>query len=426
MNKKRVVITGMGVMAPNGTGVDEFYQSLLEGKSGISFQEDSAELGYRCQIGGVPKYNEEYLRKYFPKIYVEVLKNQGIIYGCLAGLEAWEMAGLPKNETREPRMGLVFGSGATGMDILSKDTFHAINNKRHRVLGTTTIPQSMNSGAAAYLNQILGLGGPNISNSSACTTGSESILIGYEQIQMGKAEVMICGSSEGIGRYIWGAFDAMRILCPNANETPETGSRPMSNRSSGFVPSGGSGSVVLETLESAQNRGATIYAELIGAYQNCGGMRDGGSMTAPNPSAAAECIRGAIDHAGIAAEEIDLISGHLTSTMADPLEIKVWKDALDLPEEKFPLINTPKSMIGHCIAGAGSVESVASILQIHRSFVHKNLNLTEDTIHPEIAKAIPADKIVLDTKKQEINTVIKSNFGFGDVNCCLIFRHFDK
>ncbi len=424
MSRKRVVITGMGVVAPNALGVDAFAEALFEGKSGITFQEESKKLNFRCQIGGSPKITSEYLEKYLPKIHREVLKNNGIIYGCLAGLEAFKMSGVIHGVERNSRMGMVFGSGATGMDAFSESTFHTINAGKNRLLGTTIIPQSMNSGAAAYLNQILGLGGPVISNSSACTTGTESILMGYEQIQLGKAEMMLCGSSEGIGRYIWGAFDSMRILCSNTNEQPEYGSRPMSSSSSGFVPAGGAGAVVLETLESAQLRGANIYAELLSGFQNCGGMRDGGSMTAPNPTAASECIRGAIKMANIESREIDLISGHLTSTKADPLEIKIWSEGLEQFGEDFPFINTTKSMIGHCIAGAGSIESVASIIQMNSSFIHKNINLTEASIHPEILKLIPADKIPLNSISAEINTVIKSNFGFGDVNCCLIFRKF--
>ena len=198
----------------------------------------------------------------------------------------------------------------------------------------------------------------------------------------------------------------------------------MSKFSSGFVPSGGAGAVVIETLESAQERGATIIAELIGVSQNCGGQRDGGSMTAPNPEAVVECIQAALSHADIDASEIDLISGHLTSTMADPLEIENWVKALNLPSEKLPMINTVKSMIGHAISAAGSIESVACLIQLNENFIHKNINLDEDSVHDKIKEIYPTEKIPFQSKKQEIQTIIKSNFGFGDVNCCLIFRKF--
>jgi 3-oxoacyl-(acyl-carrier-protein) synthase len=426
MNRKRVVITGIGVVAPNATGVDEFAKALYDGKSGITYHEESKELNFGCQIGGIPKLSSEYMSRFLPDIYLKTVKNSGIIYGCLAGLEAWSRAGLNAGRDRKKKIGMVFGSGATGMDSFSVATFDAINGGRNRVLGTTIIPQSMNSGTASYLNQILGLGGPVLSNSSACSTGSEAILLGYEQIQLGKSDIMLCGSTEGIGRYIWGAFDSMRIMCSNSNDNPEFGSRPMSDSSSGFVPSGGAGAVILETLESAQSRGAHIYAELLSGFQNCGGMRDGGSITAPNPIAASECVAEAIKIAQIDPREIDLISGHLTSTRADPLEIEIWTKGLKLSGEDFPFINTPKSMIGHCIAGAGSVESVACILQISNGFMHRNINLTAGSIHPRIADQIDSNKVILASQHKEINTVIKSNFGFGDVNCTLIFRKFSK
>lgn len=422
MKAKRVVVTGIGAITPNALGVDSFSKALFEGKSGIRYQSESEDLNFRCRVAGVPPVTSEYSAQFFPNIYQEVLKNNAIIYGCLAGLEAWKMAGLTYGEERQANMGMVFGAGAAGMDAFNVGPFENINAGKNKLLGTTIIPQSMNSGTAAYLNQLLGLGGPVISNSAACTTGSEAIMMGYEQIQLGKADVMLCGSSEGIGRFIWGAFDSMRILASNSNDHPEQASKPMSTSSSGFVPSGGGGALVIESLESARIRGANILAEVIGVAQNCGAQREGGSMTAPNPKAAIACIQHAIQHAQIKPEEIDLISGHLTSTRADPLEINNWVTALNLPADQLPLINTPKSMIGHCISAAGSIESVACVLQLRDQFVHQNINLTEATIHDKIKSIYPLEKIPLESQNREINTIIKSNFGFGDVNCTLIFR----
>ncbi len=230
---------------------------------------------------------------------------------------------------------------------------------------------------------------------------------------------------QGDGKFIWAGFDAMRVLCPDSNDNPEYGSRPMSESSSGFIPSGGSGTLILESLESAQERGAEIYAEILGGAQNCGGLRNGGTMTAPNSDVLVECIQLALSNAEISSSEIDLISGHLTSTRADSLEIKNWVRGLNLEGDDFPLINAPKSMIGHCIAGAGSIESIASVLQIHNDFIHKNINLTVETIHPRIKELIPSSKIPLETISREVKTIVKSNFGFGDLNCVLIFRRYE-
>lgn len=427
MKKHRVVITGIGVTAPNALGAAKFETSLREGRSGISYWEEHAALNFRCQIGGVPPLTKEYLEEHLPPLHAKKVTNKGILYGTLAGLEAWNDAQLEIDPfKRQNNAGMVFGSGALGMDGSTGEVFQRINDGEIRKLTSQVIPQRMNSGAAAYINQILGLGYINLSNSSACITGSEALLLGYEYVASGRVPMMLCGSTEGDGRYIWGSFDAMRVLCSNANDNPEFGSRPMSDSSSGFVPSGGAGALVIETLESAQKRGAKIYAELLGGYQNCGGLRDGGTMTAPNSIALKQCIEKAVTYAEIDPSEIDLISGHLTSTYADPVEIENWMNALKLDRNSFPYINTPKSMIGHCIAGAGSIESVACTLQISKGFVHKNLNLNEDTIHPKIKELIPSSKIPLETINKEIKTVIKANFGFGDLNCVLVFRKFES
>jgi 3-oxoacyl-(acyl-carrier-protein) synthase len=415
----------LGVVAPNASGVNAFEQALREGKSGIRFFEGHKDLNMKCQIGGQPILTREYLEQYLPEFYIEKLRNHGVIYGCLAGLEAWEDAGLPiSSEKRDKKTSMVFGSGALGMDEMVGWMINTIDEGDNRKLGSRVIPQSMNSGAAAYLNQILGLGYVQ-SNSSACITGSESILMGYRQVMSGQVERALCGSTEGVGHYIWASFDAMRVLVSDSNEEPEAGSRPMSATSRGFVPGGGSGALVLETLESAQARGAKIYAEILGGAQNCGGLRNGGTMTAPNSEALVECIEDAVSDAGITPESIDLISGHLTSTRADPLEISNWSKALNLQGDEMPLINTPKSMIGHCIGGAGSIESVACILQLYKGFVHRNLNVNEDSIHPAIKSILPLEKIPTQTIEKNISTIIKANFGFGDMNCCLVFQKFE-
>jgi len=216
----------------------------------------------------------------------------------------------------------------------------------------------------------------------------------------------------------------MRVLCSNSNDNPEFGSRPMSDSSAGFVPSGGSGALVLETLESAKSRGAKIYGEVLGGHVNSGGQRQGGTMTAANPHAVQDCIKRAVKAAGIDPKEIDLINGHLTSTKGDPAEIRNWVAALGRSGEDFPMINTPKSMIGHAVAGAGSVELVASVLQLYKDFVHPNLNV--ENIHPEILSEIFGGCIPTSCQDKEISTIIKANFGFGDLNCALVLRKYKE
>jgi 3-oxoacyl-(acyl-carrier-protein) synthase len=427
LKKHRVVITGIGVVASNGIGVPAFLEALREGKSGIKYWDELEKLNLRSQIGGQPNLDGIDLSESLPRLLAAKLTNKGIIYACLAGVEAWKDAGLTVSpENTDFNSGLIVGSGDLSFDswINREMPVYPIDRGESKKLGSRTISEGMNSGAAAYLNSILGLGSRVQSNSSACVTGSEAALMGYEYLAAGRADRMLCGSTEGDGRYIWAGFDAMRVLCSDSNENPTYGSRPMSASSTGFVPSGGSGALVLETLESAKKRNAKIYAEILGGHVNSGGQRGGGTMTAPNSEAVIACIKSAVNQTGIRPEEIDLISGHLTSTKGDPIEIRNWSQALGLKGDKFPLVNTPKSMIGHAIAGAGSVELVACVLQIQNNFVHTNINL--DQVHPEILDVIDEDKIPKKSKNQEVNTLMKANFGFGDLNCAMVLRKFEE
>jgi 3-oxoacyl-(acyl-carrier-protein) synthase len=230
---------------------------------------------------------------------------------------------------------------------------------------------------------------------------------------------MLVGSSEHVDAYIFAAFDSMRILSRKFNHEPEKASRPMSMSANGFVPGSGAGALILEDLDFALQRNATIYAEILGGAGNSGGERNGGSMTAPNSEGVIRCIKDAITNSNITSESIDLISGHLTATIADKLEIENWCTALDRKGCNFPLTNSLKSMIGHCLSAAGSIESVAAVLQIHHQFVHPNNNL-EDPI-PEITEMICTENLPIKMLKKEISIVAKANFGFGDVNTCLIF-----
>jgi len=196
----------------------------------------------------------------------------------------------------------------------------------------------------------------------------------------------------------------------------------MSGSASGFVPGSGAGALVLESLESALQRGANIYAEVLGGAVNSGGQRDGGTMTAPNSKAVQKCIREAIKNSGITASAIDAINGHLTATSKDALEIENWVEALQRKESDFPYINSLKSMVGHCLAAAGSIESVATILQLKEGYIFPNINCED--VHPEILKLIDEDKIPKIMVHKQCNIIAKASFGFGDVNGCVIFKRY--
>ena len=196
----------------------------------------------------------------------------------------------------------------------------------------------------------------------------------------------------------------------------------MSAEASGFVPGSGAGALVLESLESAINRKATIYAEVLGGNINSGGQRNGGTMTAPNSEAVQKCIMDALKDANIKGTEIDAINGHLTATVKDSTEIESWTKALGRKGKEFPMINSLKSMVGHCLAASASIENVATVLQLKHQFVFPNINC--EVIHPEILKLIPKEKIPTKRIAKELNIIAKASFGFGDVNGCVIFKKY--
>ena len=197
----------------------------------------------------------------------------------------------------------------------------------------------------------------------------------------------------------------------------------MSASASGFVPGSGAGALILESLQSALERGATIYAEVLGGHVNSGGQRNGGTLTAPNAEAVQRCIVEAIKNSGITAEAVDTINGHLTATTKDSLEIENWTQALHRKGKDFPYINSLKSMVGHCLAAAGSIENVATVLQLKDQFLFPNINC--DDVHPDILALIDEEKIPKIMMKKDLNIAAKASFGFGDVNACIIFKKYN-
>lgn len=424
MDKRRVVITGLGVVAPNGTGLAAFEQAIRTGRSGIRHIPELERLNFACQLGGIPEITNELCSRYFSELTLKILKSSGIIFGCMAGLDAWADAGLTIQPDTEPRWnaGCFFGTGLSGVEPL-RDAIYKVDEGQVRRLGSRVVEQTMSSGVSAYLCGMIGLGNQVTTNSSACSTGTESVLMAMERIRSGRADIMLAGSCDSYGPYIWGGFDSMRVLNRDSNHQPEKASRPMSATAAGFVPGAGAGALVLESLEHAQARGARIYAELLGGAVNAGGQRNGGTMTAPNSAGVVRCIREALHDAQITANDLDAISGHLTSTMGDVLEIRNWVEALDRSGSDFPYIHSLKSMIGHCLAAAGSIETVAAVLQLYHGFFHASLNT--ENLHPEIATCIDSTRVPQHTLEQTgFNIIGKSSFGFGDVNTCIFLQRF--
>ncbi|RZK17870.1 MAG: beta-ketoacyl-[acyl-carrier-protein] synthase family protein [Pedobacter sp.] len=424
MHSNRVVITGLGVFAPNGTDIATFTHSIKNGISGITHQPDLESLGFSCQIAGKPELSDEKVAAYFTPLELRNLNSTGIMYGVIAGLDAWKDAGLEKSGVDEPDWdsGTVFGTGTSGIDKF-RWAINKIDDMEIRKLGSSVVVQTMASGVSAFIAGKLGLGNQVSTNSSACATGVESILLAYDRIKSGRAKRMLAGSTSDSGPYIWGGFDAMKICTFKHNNEPEKGSRPMSATASGFVPGSGAGAMVLETLESALERGAKIYAEILGGDLNSGGQRGLGTMTAPNPTAVQRCIEKAIANAGIRADEIEVINGHLTATTKDALEIENWKTALKSSDDNFPYINSLKGLVGHCISAAGSIESVASILQLSEGFIFPNINCED--LNSSITNLINQSRIPQKLIYKPFNYLAKASFGFGDVNACIILKKYN-
>ncbi|MEN6360241.1 MAG: beta-ketoacyl-[acyl-carrier-protein] synthase family protein, partial [Smithella sp.] len=375
--RKRVVVTGMGVAAPNAHGLDDFEKALREGRSGIRFQPLLEELKFGCQIAGVPENFDEIRKNYFDREKLMSI-NDNIGYASVSAVDAWTDGGFSMpdgdDETVDWDTGVIAGSGIGGMDTIAQSVVPMVNEGRVRRLGSRIVEQVMNSGTSARIGGLIGAGNKVTSNSSACSTGNEAVIDALWRIRMGLAKRMIAGGSEGATPYIWGGFDAMRVMCRKFNDNPAAGSRPLSASACGFVPGSGGAMLLLEELETALARGARIYAEIIGGAVNSGGQRMGGSMTAPNPEGVKRCIRAAVADAGIDPGRVDAINGHLTATYADPMEVKNWAEALERTPENFPYINATKSLIGHCLGAAGAIESVASVLQVYRGFIHPSIN----------------------------------------------------
>jgi 3-oxoacyl-(acyl-carrier-protein) synthase len=422
---KRVVITGLGVVAPNGVGLEAFTNALKKGVSGIKHDPELERLQFSCQIAGKPEIATELALQYFSELELRNFNSTGILYGVMAGIDAWKDAGLSIEIKEEPDWdsGTIFGTGTSGIDKF-RESIYKIDAFQTRRLGSTAVAQTMNSGVSAYLGGKLGLGNQVSTNSSACTTGTESVLMAFERIKSGQAKRILAGSTSDSGPYIWGGFDAMKVCTFKHNDDPEKGSRPMSITASGFVPGSGAGAVVVEELETALARGAKIYAEILGGNLNSGGQRGQGTMTAPNSIAVQKCIKMAIENAGIQSNEIEAINGHLTATSKDSLEIENWSTALGRSGLDFPYINSVKSMIGHCLSAAGSIEIVASLLQLDQNFIFPNTNCED--LNPAITALIDSSCIPQQLIETELTIIAKASFGFGDVNGCVIFKKYKK
>lgn len=423
-NSNRVVITGVGVVSPIGTGIDTFGTSLFAGKSGIRYIKELEETGFACRVGGIPDINNTHYNYYLENF--SLLKSSEILkYAIVAGLEAWENSGMQIPKTlhgdADFDTGCIIGSGIGPLDLVGNSLVPNSNSANRRKLRSTIVEQTMLNSPAAHLSMILGLGNQISFNSSACATGTEAIIMGCDRVASGKAKRMLVGGTEAFSTYGWIGFDVMRVLNRDMNNNPQKASSPLSENASGFVPGAGAGVLLLESFESAIERNAVILAEIIGTHINSGGLRNGGTMTAPSSDAVIRCVKACIDEASINANEIDYINGHLSSTMADVLEIENLTKALNLYGEDFPYINSLKAQTGHCIGAGGAIETIAAILQLKNQKIAPSVNSKK--LHPKIYPLISNASVPDETILKTLNYILKTSFGFGDVNSCIILKN---
>lgn len=418
MKKKRVVVTGLGITSCFGTDVDHFYNQLLKGKSGVKKIKSFDVSEFPTQIAACVEEVEvgDYMQKKLARRVDPFIK-----YAIVAAKKSLENAQLTEDTLKnldKTRIGCIIGSGMGGMTSFS-DGVETIIKQGYKRLTPFFVPFIITNMAGALLAIDLGFEGPNFSISTACSTANYSIHQAAEQIREGKADIMLAGGSEAPMSPIGLAGFVQAKALSQRNDEPEKASRPWDKARDGFVMGEGSGVLVLESLESALKRKATIYAEYLGGALNC----DAYHMTAPKEdgSIVSRCILDAIADAGISKEDINYINAHGTSTIAGDLcEIRAFKKAFG-EHIKNIKINSTKSMIGHCLGAAGAMEAIATIKAIQTNKLHPTINL--ENVEDEVKDL---DLVANEAKEHIIKCAISPSFGFGGHNSVLVFAPYKE
>jgi 3-oxoacyl-[acyl-carrier-protein] synthase II len=412
VSRRRVVVTGVGMLSPLGTDVPSSWEGILAGRSGIAPIEHMDLSAYSTRFGGsVRNFNvEEYLSaKEARKI------DLFIQYGLAASFQAVRDSGLEVTDANRERIGVAMGSGIGGLTNIENNCKSLIEQGPRRI-SPFFVPGSIINMVSGFLSIHLGIQGPNYAIATACTTGTHCIGMAARNIAYGEADVMIAGGSEmaasGLGI---GGFAAARALSTR-NDDPQRASRPWDKQRDGFVLSDGAGALVLEELEHAKARGATIYAELVGF----GMSGDAYHMTSPpdDGAGAARCIRNALRDASLNPEQVQYINAHGTSTPAGDLaEAMAIKNVFG--DHAYALsVSSTKSMTGHLLGAAGAVEAIFSVLAIRDQVAPPTINLDE----PD--EGCDLDFVANQAKSRPIDVVLTNSFGFGGTNGSLVFSRF--
>ncbi|MDP1595272.1 MAG: beta-ketoacyl-ACP synthase II [Methylotenera sp.] len=408
MSKRRVVVTGLGVVSPVGIGVKTAWDNILAGKSGITKITKFDASAFNSTIAGeVKDFNAEDFISAKDARRMDTF----IQYGLAAGIEAFKDSGLEVTEENADRIGVSIGSGIGGMQLI-EDTDILYQASGPRKISPFFIPGTIINMISGNLSIMFGLKGPNVAIVTACTTGTHSIGDASRMIEYGDADVMIAGGAEAaITRLSVGGFAASRALSTR-NDDPATASRPWDKDRDGFVIGEGAGVLVLEEYEHAKARGAKIYAELSGY----GMSADAYHMTAPNMDGPRRSMRNAMNNAGIDPSAVQFINAHGTSTpLGDSNETNAIKAAFG--EHAYELVvNSTKSMTGHLLGGAGGLESVFTVLSVYNQVSPPTINIFNQD--PECDLDFCANT----ARDMKIEYALKNNFGFGGTNGSLVFK----
>ena len=412
MEKRRVVVTGVGLITPLGIGVEESWRGLIEGRSGIRRITHFDSSAFATQIAGeVEGFKpEEYIE---PK---EVKKMDRFIHFAIAASDmAMKDSGLKITEGNAEKVGVIIGSGIGGLPAI--EHYHSILlEKGPRRITPFFIPMLIINLAAGNVSIKFGARGPNSAVATACATGSHAIGDAFKIIQRGDADAMIAGGSESVITPLGiGGFNAMKALSTRNNE-PEKASRPFDRDRDGFIMGEGAGIMILESLDHALSRGAKIYAELVGY----GMTADAYHITSPAPEGegAARCMAMGLKDGGIDPLDVDYINAHGTATKyGDEIESSAIKTVFKEHAYKVAISST-KSMTGHLLGAAGGVEAVISVLCMRDNIVPPTINL--DNPDPQC----DLDYVPHKARKMDVNCAMSNSFGFGGTNACLIFKRF--
>ena len=405
MTKRRAVITGMGAVSCIGNNLKEISESLKQGNSGITKNDEYDDLGFRSKISGSILINLKDLidRKLFR------FMGEAAAYSYLSAMDALKDSNLPESIFETDRIGVIAGSGGASSrsQVEAADILREKGTKR---VGPYRVTQTMGSTVSACLATSLKIKGVNFSISSACSTSAHCIGSAWEQIQLGNQDVIIAGGAEDEHWTQSGLFDAMGALSSNYNDNPTKASRPFDEDRDGFVISGGGGILIVEELEHALSRKAKIYAEIKGYSATS----DGDDMVAPSGEGAKNCMKKSLKMSGL--KSIDYLNAHGTSTPAgDPIELNAIKSIF---KDDIPVVSSTKSLTGHTLGAAGVQECIYSILMMNGNFIAGNKNLTNPITEADGIN-IPAKSL-----EKEFNSFMSNSFGFGGTNVSLVLSKY--